>query len=205
MFYSVTRWQIVPSWIRWESSWEFKVSSKAQKWPTWLRELLVNKSYFFSTIGGIVCKDGIILGCEKIVMNKMMVSGTDKRIYSVTRNSGSVSLRHLFDFEFLGRKWTCSWWPCSHATEQRRSLAVRADVRYPHSWKDPCRPYLYEVPDEDYLLFIPSLRFFHHLCHSRYDQWTLPSPCWTLRWMPLILWLRIRTWKTNSSQRNRKR
>ena len=57
-------------------------------------ELLVNKSCFFSTIGGIVCKDGIILGTEKIIVNKMMVSGTDKRIYSVTRNSGSVRESH---------------------------------------------------------------------------------------------------------------
>ncbi len=43
-----------------------------------------------STIMGVVCKDGIILGTEKIVTNKMMVSGTDKRIYSVTKNSGTV-------------------------------------------------------------------------------------------------------------------
>jgi 20S proteasome alpha/beta subunit len=34
---------------------------------------------------GVVCKDGIILGTEKIVFNKMMVSGTDKRVYSVTK------------------------------------------------------------------------------------------------------------------------
>jgi 20S proteasome subunit alpha 7 len=39
---------------------------------------------------GVVCKDGIILGTEKIVINKMMVSGTDKRIYSVTKQCGSV-------------------------------------------------------------------------------------------------------------------
>jgi 20S proteasome subunit alpha 7 len=37
---------------------------------------------------GVVCKDGIILGTEKIVMNKMMVSGTDKRLYSVSKNAG---------------------------------------------------------------------------------------------------------------------
>merc|ERR1711959_760506 len=43
-----------------------------------------------STIAGIVCKDGIILGTEKIVINKMMVSGTDKRIYSVNINTGAV-------------------------------------------------------------------------------------------------------------------
>jgi 20S proteasome alpha/beta subunit len=34
---------------------------------------------------GVVCKDGIILGTEKIVVSKMMVSGTDKRIYSITK------------------------------------------------------------------------------------------------------------------------
>lgn len=39
---------------------------------------------------GVVCKDGIILGTEKIVVNKMMVSGTDKRVYSVTKQVGSV-------------------------------------------------------------------------------------------------------------------
>ena len=40
---------------------------------------------WFSTIMGVVCKDGIILGTEKIVVSKMMVSGTDKRIYSITK------------------------------------------------------------------------------------------------------------------------
>ena len=39
---------------------------------------------------GVQCKDGIIMGTEKIVVNKMMVSGTDKRIYSVTKQVGSV-------------------------------------------------------------------------------------------------------------------
>jgi len=39
---------------------------------------------------GVVCKDGVILGTEKIVSNKMMVSGTDKRIANVTKSIGSV-------------------------------------------------------------------------------------------------------------------
>jgi 20S proteasome subunit alpha 7 len=43
-----------------------------------------------SSVMGVVCKDGIILGTEKIVTNKMMVSGTDKRIYSVTKSIGAV-------------------------------------------------------------------------------------------------------------------
>lgn len=36
------------------------------------------------------CKDGIIIGTEKIVLNKMMLSGTDKRIYSISMSVGSV-------------------------------------------------------------------------------------------------------------------
>lgn len=43
-----------------------------------------------STICGVVCKDGIILGTEKIVVNKMMISGTDKRAYSMAREIGCV-------------------------------------------------------------------------------------------------------------------
>ena len=39
---------------------------------------------------GVVCKDGVILGTEKIVVNKMMVSGTDKRAYSITKDVGCV-------------------------------------------------------------------------------------------------------------------
>ena len=45
---------------------------------------------YCSTIMGVVCKDGIILGTEKIVLNKMMVSGTDKRVFSITKQIGSV-------------------------------------------------------------------------------------------------------------------
>ena len=40
--------------------------------------------------GGVVCKDGIILGTEKLVLNKMMIAGTDKRLYSVNMHTGGV-------------------------------------------------------------------------------------------------------------------
>lgn len=39
---------------------------------------------------GVVCKDGIILGTEKIVLNKMMVSGTDRRTFNITKSVGCV-------------------------------------------------------------------------------------------------------------------
>lgn len=43
-----------------------------------------------STILGVVCKDGVIMGTEKIVVNKMMISGTDKRLYSINLHTGGV-------------------------------------------------------------------------------------------------------------------
>ena len=43
-----------------------------------------------STTAGVVCKDGIILGTEKIITNKMMVDGTDKRLYSINLHTGGV-------------------------------------------------------------------------------------------------------------------
>ena len=39
---------------------------------------------------GVVCKDGIILGTEKIVINKMMLDGTDKRLYTINMHTGGV-------------------------------------------------------------------------------------------------------------------
>jgi 20S proteasome subunit alpha 7 len=38
----------------------------------------------------VKCKDGIIFGTEKIVLSKMMVSGTDKRINSINVHIGCV-------------------------------------------------------------------------------------------------------------------
>ncbi|CDW72662.1 proteasome subunit alpha type 3 [Stylonychia lemnae] len=43
-----------------------------------------------STILGVRCKNGIVLGTEKIVLSKMMVAGTDKRVFSITTTTGSV-------------------------------------------------------------------------------------------------------------------
>lgn len=40
---------------------------------------------------GVRCKNGIVLGTEKIVISKMMIAGTDKRIFSVHPSAGCVS------------------------------------------------------------------------------------------------------------------
>jgi 20S proteasome alpha/beta subunit len=52
---------------------------------------LVNLFQIYSTIVGVRCKNGIVLGTEKIVVSKMMVAGTDKRTFNVTTQSGCVS------------------------------------------------------------------------------------------------------------------
>jgi len=39
---------------------------------------------------GVQCKDGIILGTEKVIVNKMMMPGSDKRLYSIALNCGGI-------------------------------------------------------------------------------------------------------------------
>lgn len=52
---------------------------------------LVKLTNSCSTIVGVRCKNGIVLGTEKIVVSKMMLSGTDKRVFSITTKAGCVS------------------------------------------------------------------------------------------------------------------
>jgi len=42
------------------------------------------------TIIGVLCKDGVILGSEKLFVSKMLVEGTNKRIFNVHDNLGVV-------------------------------------------------------------------------------------------------------------------
>lgn len=44
------------------------------------------------TILGAVCKDGIVLGSEKVIQSKMMIGGTDPRIFSVSKTQGMVTI-----------------------------------------------------------------------------------------------------------------
>ena len=44
----------------------------------------------FSTILGVVCKDGIVIGTEKLIVNKMQIPGTDKRLFSINIKCGGV-------------------------------------------------------------------------------------------------------------------
>ncbi|KAF5930170.1 hypothetical protein HYC85_031043 [Camellia sinensis] len=40
------------------------------------------------TVVGIKCKDGIVMGVEKLIASKMMLPGSNRRIHSVHRHSG---------------------------------------------------------------------------------------------------------------------
>ena len=42
---------------------------------------------------GIRCKDGIVLATEKIITSKLLKAGANRRIATVDRNVGVVSLR----------------------------------------------------------------------------------------------------------------
>lgn len=89
-----TRREELPGWVCWEGCRDIKVSKcwliKIQ-WFAFSRVQVSYPDWYCSTICGVVCKDGIILGTEKIVINKMMVSGTDKRAFSITKQVGCVS------------------------------------------------------------------------------------------------------------------
>ena len=38
----------------------------------------------------VVCSDGIIFAVEKLRLSKMLVPGTDKRSYAITKHSGEI-------------------------------------------------------------------------------------------------------------------
>ena len=138
--------------VRRESSWDFKVSTKCwlirNQWFARIQRACKRvtssrlMSFVSSTICGVVCSDGIITGTEKIIVNKMMVSGTDKRTYSITKEVGCVSngcnnASNLFTMSYFwfltsildtGCQWTCARWQSSHVQRKGRGLAVWKDV-----------------------------------------------------------------------------
>jgi len=58
-----------------------------------------------STIVGVICKDGIVLGAEKLLTSRLMLSTTDKRIYNIDSHIGMVSkFTHCLFPKVLGGK-----------------------------------------------------------------------------------------------------
>ena len=50
---------------------------------------------------GVVCKDGVIIGGEKLVASKLMAKNSDKRVYNVDSHVGMVNLS-LVSLNLLG-------------------------------------------------------------------------------------------------------
>lgn len=50
----------------------------------------MNYKYLFRTIVGIKCKDGILLGAEKLIVSKLWVDGTNRKIHNVDSHIGLV-------------------------------------------------------------------------------------------------------------------
>jgi 20S proteasome subunit alpha 7 len=46
--------------------------------------------YICSTAVGIKCKDGIVLGVEKPLVSKMLVGGSNRRIFGINKTVGGV-------------------------------------------------------------------------------------------------------------------
>lgn len=47
-------------------------------------------SFFNRTIVGVICKDGVVLGAEKVLRSNLMVPTTDKRLYNIDSHVGMV-------------------------------------------------------------------------------------------------------------------
>jgi 20S proteasome subunit alpha 7 len=60
-------------------------------WQFNFKQKLINNS----TAIGIRCKDGVVLGVEKLIISKMLEHGSNKRIFSVDRHCGLVSNFYL--------------------------------------------------------------------------------------------------------------
>lgn len=46
---------------------------------------------YLRTVIGIRCKDGVVLGVEKPVLSKMLVEGSNRKVFAVDRHAGMVS------------------------------------------------------------------------------------------------------------------
>lgn len=60
--------------------------------------------FHFSTCLGVQCKDGVVMGVEKTIVSKMLVEGSNRRLYTINTNTGmgtaglSADARQLVNF-----------------------------------------------------------------------------------------------------------
>ncbi len=54
-----------------------------------------------STIVGVICKDGLILGSEKLLTSALMLAKTDRRIYHIAKHAGAVVGGRIPDARYI--------------------------------------------------------------------------------------------------------
>lgn len=84
------------------------------------------------TVIGITCKDGVILGVEKLVQSKLLVPGSNRRIGSVDVHAGLAHAGLLADGRYLLNhvKDECSDWRDRYHTPIGGMVFARAQI--PH-------------------------------------------------------------------------
>ena len=55
-----------------------------------IKSILFDFVVYLRTIIGLRCKDGVILGAEKLITSNLLVEGTNRRIYNVDKHLGCV-------------------------------------------------------------------------------------------------------------------
>merc|ERR1712216_800581 len=74
------------------------------------------------TAVGVRCKDGVVMGFEKLVVSKMLVEGSSRRIFTVSEHVGLAVCGLLAD----GRQLV---------NRARDEAAARGVLRQPNPWK----------------------------------------------------------------------
>ena len=98
-----------------------------------------------STIVGVVWKDGIVMGTEKVLTSKLLIPQTDKRIYSINKHTGILVNGVIPDgrnIMYKGRKETQSYLSQFGAEITGKVLAERlAQYMHFNTWYYGKRPY----------------------------------------------------------------
>lgn len=97
------------------------------------------------TIVGVKCSDGILLGAEKLVMSKLLIERTNKRIFNVDRSIGMVvggkipDGRHLMSY---ARKESAKFFKDFNISLSGRGLAERLSLYLnAHTLYNSVRPF----------------------------------------------------------------
>jgi hypothetical protein len=61
------------------------------------------------TVVGIKCKDGVVLGVEKLIPSKMLLEGSNRRIHAVHKHAGMVSHYAVSHHQCIVCQFSCGF------------------------------------------------------------------------------------------------